>query len=513
MTNIIKDFFKILSLVTLCGVICVSCEPDADDLGEQFFIENGLEGERVDYDIIAYNISNNDVIEADNRTLNLARLGAFSEGVFGMQKASYISQVRLSKYAPNFGNNPVLDSAVLYIKPLYLSDSLVSNATSDIAFPNNDGGTTEASQEVKIHPVVKYGNAKINGSDALFTIRIHEVMDFLKSTSEEYMSNHVFNTGVEIGSKQFNGNISSVKINSKGENATTLFETTPSIRIPLDMAFFQNKIINQQGTANLEDPATFIRYFRGIKISVDENDGYLFGFSPNQVEIKLYYKYENDNGDMASSTFELPMGSGNVHIGQYAYNRNNSTVQTQLSSVNEIDGDFKLYLQGMGGPGAMIKIPASVIALLRDKFNTDKIGIIGAKVRVFVDKQTWDNDYPKPESYVFLKNEATELLPEIASLSNVGTFKLIRAFGLNSSPTYYELTVTKTLKEAIEGSVADEDILLKLNIGDFKLNQNAQIASYQDVTTPYAPERVVLIGADSANDKRIKLQVTYALKN
>lgn len=41
-----------------------------------------------------------------------------------MQKSAYVTQVRLSSYTPDFGTNPVLDSAVMLIKPSYSADSI-----------------------------------------------------------------------------------------------------------------------------------------------------------------------------------------------------------------------------------------------------------------------------------------------------------------------------------------------------------------------------------------------------
>jgi hypothetical protein len=60
-----------------------------------------------------------------------------------------------------------------------------------------------------------------------------------------------------------------------------------------------------------------------------------------------------------------------------------------ISNINTTNGDAKLYVQGMGGPGAEIKIPASTITNLRDLYNTKKIGIMSAKVRLYTDKSVW----------------------------------------------------------------------------------------------------------------------------
>ncbi|WP_435523388.1 DUF4270 family protein [Chryseobacterium indoltheticum] len=125
----IRKIFTILSVMVLGGVLVYNCEPEPDSLGEQLFLNGAAEGAETSYDLIAYNINNNDTIRTDAfKLLNLissgstsstAVLGAFNEEQFGMQKASYFTQVRLPSYNPDFGTNAVVDSVVLVLKPTY----------------------------------------------------------------------------------------------------------------------------------------------------------------------------------------------------------------------------------------------------------------------------------------------------------------------------------------------------------------------------------------------------------
>ena len=71
--------------------------------------------------------------------LSEATLGAFDEPNFGMQKSSYVTQVRLSSYDPDFGANAVVDSVVLQMKPLYqtATDSVVTKTYEDYIHPDN----------------------------------------------------------------------------------------------------------------------------------------------------------------------------------------------------------------------------------------------------------------------------------------------------------------------------------------------------------------------------------------
>ena len=59
------------------------------------------------------------------------------------------------------------------------------------------------------------------------------------------------------------------------------------LRIPLNKNYFQTKIANKGGASELSNETNFINYFKGIKISVQENDGYLINFAPNEVTLTM----------------------------------------------------------------------------------------------------------------------------------------------------------------------------------------------------------------------------------
>ncbi|MGZ5273718.1 MAG: DUF4270 family protein, partial [Kaistella sp.] len=207
MTKNIKKLFNITASLVIGSLILWNCEPEADMLGSQFF-QNGAQGTESFYDVIAYNVNNNDTIRTDNQRLQSATLGAFNEPQFGLQKSSYVSQVRLSNYSPEFGTNPVLDSAVLVIKPVYAADSVTTTTAEDYIYPV---GAVPAKKVVTTYPVSKYGKTKINGK-TIFNLRVNEVNDFLGSNTDQIYSDRSVSTGTLLGSKIFDGTINAIKI-------------------------------------------------------------------------------------------------------------------------------------------------------------------------------------------------------------------------------------------------------------------------------------------------------------
>ena len=160
MTYTIKKTFAILFMAIFGSVLLYNCEPETDALGEQLFLNDAAQGNETPYDVIAYNIDNNDSIRSDAGKLGVGVLGAFSEKQFGMQKASYLTQLRLSTYDPDFGKNATVDSVVLVMKPIYEADSVTTTTDENYVYPD---GNVDAKKVVNTYPVKKYGKAKING--------------------------------------------------------------------------------------------------------------------------------------------------------------------------------------------------------------------------------------------------------------------------------------------------------------------------------------------------------------
>ena len=518
----IKRFLYTASVLVFGSVFLLNCEPDADKLGEQLLAGTGASGNEVSYSVNAWNISNNNAIQSDASKIGLigsgtisqyAPLGAFTEPVFGMQRASYITQVRMAAYNPDFGANAEVDSVVLTLKPRYAVDSVTTTTDENYVFSE---GNIAAKEEVKTYPVLKYGKAKLNGNPTLFTVNVHEVDEFLKASTDTVYSNQQFAYTQLLGTKTFDGNINSVKITKDSDNSE-LLNRAASLRINLDPGFFQTKIIAKKGSPELKDAAGFIRYFKGLRISVQETDGYIFTINPEDAEITMFYKYdktENGTTTRPQTSFKFPLGVGNVHIGQYENAVGASSAVANIDNTKT--NDDKLFLQGMGGPSFGFKVPDETVAALKKKVQDEKIGIISAKVRVYTDEVLWNNSYEKPGDFVFLQDVAgtISVLPDVAVLASAPNglnFTQVKAYDLKSNPSYYDFTITKSLKDIVETEAANKDFIV--HMGRFHYNSsNGAVLGKELNSRAYTPNRLVLVGADPANEKRIQLRIIYGSK-
>ncbi len=489
-----KQMNKIKSILSvfLFGGLMVSCNSDSDDLGKNLFDGNSVIGNQVSYDLVAYNINNGDAVRADSYALQRATLGAFTEGQFGTQKSAYVTQVRLSKYAPDFGTNPVVDSVVLEIKPQY------DATTKAVTTTNVTHEGQAAKQTLTKYEAVKYGNPA-----ATMNIDVHEIATDLGAVGMEKLSNSpVATSGLPLGTKVFSGNVYAVSINKTSDNTALLTKDT-GLRIQLDKNYFKTKITDKNGAAELSNESNFINYFKGLKISVRENDGYLINFAPNEVTMTMYY-----TSGGKSNTFSFDLGSSNVHFSQISYTRS-STYNAVMANINSTNGDPLLYMQGMGGPGAGIKLNGAGISDLKRLYKERGAAILSAKVRLYTDTNAWNNSYTKPVGFLVRKKGETDFITDLKTMLGNSNYSLVKAYSTNSNPSYYDIDITKTIKDIVEKEAEAKDLII--NIGEY-LTSNGNLASENYNNNVSSPYRAVFVGTNAANNNRPKLMVTYVTK-
>jgi len=503
----IKSAFSIFSVLAIMVFVVFSCESDADELGKQFF-PNTANLDEVGIDIIAYNVDSKDSIKSDTRVLGNALLGVFDEPVFGMRKASYVTQLIPNDFSRDFGKNPVVDSVILQIIPKYKQDSLT---TKDIKI-NKVPSDVDSIKTVSTYPMVIYGKRKISGNPTGLTIEVHEIGDFIGGNNSEIHSSKTVSETTLLGKEKISTNIEGIRITNANNPKEVFSNLTTAIRIKLDSSFFKTKIVDKQGQSELNDVASFIRYFKGLRISVIENDGFLFYFNPEQVSLTMHYSYDHTESDQTTTrkknTLTFNLGRRNAQFSQFEFNRPQD-YKDAMNNINKSTGDPKLYLQGSGGASAEFVIPDSKIQELKERYRNDKTGILSAKIRIYSDEITWNNDLEKPSTFTILQKDARKFMDDLVVLRQVGLSQIV-AKDLNKNPAYYDLDITQTLKNIIEKDAENKPI--KIRVGDFVVDSKGVLTGWNNTTVAYTPNRIVLVGSDSSSKKRVQLKVVYAKK-
>jgi len=299
----------------------------------------------------------------------------------------------------------------------------------------------------------------------------------------------------------------------------------------LDKTFFQDKIIAKKDQPELQDASNFIRHIKGLRISVAENDGYLFQFSPNDMELIMYYKYDKTENGVTTktpATYAFALGSANTHIGQYQYDRAGSTLGTAAVG-DRLNGDEKLFAQGMGGPSIGIRFPESTIAELKKLYEENKAAIISAKIRLYTDA-SWNNGYAKPTAFTFVQKYISSTAPnttvtnftnDVLNLAGSNNYTIYKTYDLDKNPAYYDFIVTKSLKDIVEPKSSTETDTetknptkyFRIDMGAFQTNSaGTGLAGYQFTTTPYSTSRAVFVGSKTSDANKATLRVIYGTK-
>lgn len=470
-----------------------SCDSDSDDLGLQFF--DGAEGKTESYDIAVYNIDGG-ILRSDSYVLQKATLGAFTEEQFGMQKSEYVSQVRLSSYAPDFGINPVVDSVVLEIQPEYDTDkNTIKTSTLGIQYNGVD-----AIKTVNSYKTLKYGN-----ENKSLTINVKEVLEDLGKVGDEIFSNKKIKEGQNIGTKKYDGYVSSVTIKKKIDESILLSKNV-GLRVPLEASFFQTKILNKNGASELASESAFVEYFKGLKIEIQEEDGHFITFSPNNVSLRMYYTY-GDVGKRTSTSYDFNLGAINVHFSQISSKKNNP-FNNAISKANTTNGDSLLYLQGLGGSGVGVKLTGNSLEELKKIYREKGSVILSAKLRLYIDTNTWSNSYTKPNDFLVKEQGTSDFITGLKTMYYNTNYKLITAY-TSAPPAYYDINITKTVKDIVENGVLVKDLVI--NVGSY-LTKNGALIKEEYNTGIYSPYRVILVGTDATNQNKAQLLITRISK-
>lgn len=481
---------KLYLSAVLAGGLIISCDSEADNLGLQFF--EGAKGEIEAHDLVVYNVGN-DAVRSDAYVLKEATLGAFSEATFGGQKSAYVTQIRMPSYAPNFGENAVVDSVVLELKPTYSIDA-PKVTEKDLKYNGVD-----ARQTLTAYSVAKYGKV-----DKPLTIKVKEVLTDLGKVGEEILSNKVVVEGRVLGTKSFNGNATSVEIKGISDEKVLLTKEV-GVRIPLDKDFFQTKVVAKNGGNELATEEAFINYFKGLKLEVQENDGYFMTFVPNDITLKMYYT-SGAIGSRKSEIYYFNLGASNVHFGQITSTKS-SVLKEALARANKNTGDNLIYLQGLGGSGAGVKLTGTGLDALKKEYKEKGSVILSAKMRLYVDG-SWNNTYAKPQNFLVKEQGTTDFISDLKAMVGNVNYRLVTAYTA-SAPEYYDIDITKTIKRIVEEGAQAKDLVI--NVGEY-ISLRGVLVSEAYNSSAYVPNRVVLVGTTSANTNKAKLLVTRVVK-
>lgn len=381
MKRIYKVFAKgLLGFFALA--IFFACEDEINLTGSGIVNEVNFETNMAsDFSVVSYTRNYPEGVQTNGVPLGV--VGVYNDAVYGRTTATFLSQVTLSRFSPEFGDDPVVDSVVLTV-PYFASiediddngndvfelDSVFANTgpvklslyRSNFFLNDLDPNTGFEDAAVFLSNDISNPNGAINESlvegELLSVVRDdtvnQNVEELMKLNEFQPTPDPVVLTEPETDE---DGNVS-----TDGSVVETE-RLGPSLRVKLDVKYWQDVIVNEEGNNTLINPNSFNDYFRGLyfKVEAINEQGHLTLFDLANTNITIYYSFEGDDDSAEpgeptdDGEGEISMNLSGVSLVNYE-NIFNSEIEEAYLSPNEIEGEDNLYLKGGDGSVAIIDL-------------------------------------------------------------------------------------------------------------------------------------------------------------
>lgn len=366
------SFYRVVTMLFLSVVLFSSCDQDFSEMGSGIVDDNHFDFKPdTTVTVRAYSQSTG-VLQSNNLPIN--SLGIYNSPLFGKVKASFVTQLQLETLDMEFlaENNPVLDSVVLSVPYFSTSET------------DTDG-------------VVTYTLDSIRGASPI-NLKVYESGFALNTLdpADNFQSQQSYYT--DQGTDFDNNIIGSVLNNYPDSKQNVAFEPSdkayvsfvldrglqpvfpyeaettlsPRMRLKLDKAFFQQKIMNAPA-GKLINNSVFREYFKGIYFKVeDATIGTLMQLDFSKGSITLHYhqyeslvddvptKYDDTVDDayvgmpiIVAKTFVLNMIGNTVNLLE---TQNSTPYANAISNPNREAGESRLFLKGGEGSVAVIDL-------------------------------------------------------------------------------------------------------------------------------------------------------------
>jgi hypothetical protein len=515
------------------------------------------------YDIISYTEALGPV-QTDNLGLNT--LGVYDD-IYGRTISSFVTQVTLGSFDPDFGDEVMIDSVVLTIPYFSVAtdldeDNNISYAL-DSVFPKGD---TYESIKLSLFESNYFirdfdPNAEFNDSQVYFSNKTASTSEIISDAALE---------AEPIGFVDYNevtGNFDPISnildINANGHVLTDINELddngdpqvlqrlTPGIRILLDPTYFQEKIIDKEGDPVLGSQNSFSDYFRGLyfKAEVNDNDNGSFlilNTGSQNSNITIYYSRltpseTDDATETDQSNFVLTFRPNRINF------MDNDFV-APIDNGDPSTGNSRIYLKGGEGSIGRIKLfngddvgstddmtfedwKNFFVDTEDDKFVKSKRLVNEANLVFYVDQNIMQDDEPN-RLYLYDIENKTPLIDYFLDRTNnsIPSFSRINHLGPlqridddpNGNGIKYKLRITEHINNLLLRDSTNIElglaVSLNVNLEETFLQRKVQTADNSDFTLPISsiitPKGTVLHGNTTEDEsKKVYLEIYYTEPN
>lgn len=551
----------VFGLIVLSFIACdkdfTSIESDiiTDENATSFDIKDSL------FSIITYTKAL-EPVQTNNSGLNT--LGVYDD-VYGRTTSSFLTQVTLSTFDPVFGEEVQIDSVVLKVPYfgfvteteddgnfLYDIDSVIGRKPIKLSLFESNYFIRDFNPSGDFNESQAYFSNKSTSASELISDMSLEGEELIMLTGPQTSYTSVDN-GENVITISDEGFVLEEPDNDDDEDTDPqiLFRESPGIRIKLDPAFWQNKIIDQEGGTVLSSANNFEDYFRGLYFKAEpvDNDGsfLILNAGSQLTHVTIYYtrltsSLTDDETETEQATFQISLGPDRIN-----FMDNNFT--TPITTGNDVDGDSRIYLKGGEGSIANIKLfngddindsDDTTFEEWKDffveidadgNFVKSKRLINEANLVFYVDQDIVQDSEPN-RLYVYDIDNKIPLVDYFLDGQNISipSFSIVNHLGplqrVNDDPTEsgikYKFKITEHLNNLLLNDSTNVElglsVSLNVNLEGANQQRKVQNASNSDLTIPLSstisPRGTVLHGNNTENEsKRVYLEIYYTEPN
>lgn len=400
-----------------------------------------------------------------------------------------------------------------------------------------------------------YGNL-----NARFDLQVYELTYYLNNldsnnnfeSAQTYYSNRDYYEEGFAGATLFNGTISlnfdEIRFNyaeddpeTSDVDESTQVETrlSPRIRVPLDPTFFQERLIDLEGTDALLGDAAYQQVMRGLIIRGDNfSDDLYMLLDIEEAEIKILYEYDDYNTqgtleDLTDDTIdkvekELSISLGGNQINTLKNSSFDAAIEQRIEATKNNQPTDKIFVQSSRLHGKIRLFSGEnpdTNSLLEDiRMKTWLIN--EANLVFYIDPETINSETLTAQRLYLFNHESGAPLSDYnsdGSVSNFGTNTNKQTFGgilehdENNKPYRYKFNLTNHISNIIRNDSINYDLglVVTANIESaaaIKAQKEMEVVRYP-VSATLNPLGTVLVGShpdELLSNKKVKLELIYS---
>lgn len=490
----------------------VGCDEDFTEIGGEI-INNPTDVELREVEVNAYSKK---LTSVQTNTLANLFLGTYKHPVYGESTASIVTQLNLGNEDPQFGANVELDSVVMTL-PYYSKEDETSTSEEEIEYIL-DSVYGDGSFNLSLYETNYFLNDLDPDSD--FEDRQKYYSDQQNLVEQNIIGGPLYQ---EDNFQPSSAGYVTYEIGDDGENDTIV--NAPALRIQLPVDYFQQKIIDKEGSDELFNNNNFQNYFRSLLIKAEANTSegsqILFNLTNADAKITLYYTEEVEEEEETvrkRGSLDLNIAGGNrfnTYTGEFP-----EGIIQEIESQNEESGAENLYLKGQEGSMAVIELFPDETVLEELRANN---WLINEANLIFYVNQDKLNGAVEPERLYLYDIENNTVLFDYqidptANQNNPATSRTVFSSPLerdeDENGIFYRLRITQHLTSILSEDAENVKLGLVVtgNINSVALTaaRNLEEGDRIPAASMLTPYGTVLYGDEASNEeKRLKLRIYY----